>query len=112
MVNTPRCATDVRSKLCDAGPHNCRSYGAVYRAERRADDTEVAVKIIPADNPVDLLKEVDIMMACTSPYIVRLHDCFYKVSQIQIDPSCRQQCRRWPTYTAAACVRLPIVVFT
>eukprot|EP00903_Cladosiphon_okamuranus_P011367 g10715.t1 len=54
------------------------SYGAVYRAERRADDTEVAVKIIPADNPVDLLKEVDIMMACTSPYIVRLHDCFYK----------------------------------
>lgn len=41
---------------------------------------EVAVKIIPADNPVDLLKEVDIMMACTSPYIVRLHDCFYKVS--------------------------------
>eukprot|EP00752_Nemacystus_decipiens_P005932 g5357.t1 len=54
------------------------SYGAVYRAEQRADDTEVAVKIIPADNPVDLLKEVDIMMACTSPYIVRLHDCFYK----------------------------------
>lgn len=63
-------------------PHD-RSYGAVYRAERRADDTEVAVKIIPADNPVDLLKEVDIMMACTSPYIVRLHDCFYKVSQIR-----------------------------
>ncbi|CBJ28178.1 protein serine/threonine kinase [Ectocarpus siliculosus] len=39
---------------------------------------EVAVKIIPADNPADLLKEVDIMLACTSPYIVRLHDCFYK----------------------------------
>ncbi|CAM9509020.1 unnamed protein product [Pylaiella littoralis] len=54
------------------------SYGAVYRAEQRADDREVAVKIIPADNPIDLLKEVDIMMACTSPYIVRLHDCFYK----------------------------------
>ncbi|CAN0010047.1 unnamed protein product, partial [Hapterophycus canaliculatus] len=56
------------------------SYGAVYRAERRTDDKEIAVKIIPADNPVDLLKEVDIMMACASPYIVRLHDCFYKVS--------------------------------
>ncbi|CAM9676461.1 unnamed protein product [Ectocarpus sp. 13 AM-2016] len=54
------------------------SYGAVYRAERRTDDMEVAVKIIPADNPADLLKEVDIMLACTSPYIVRLHDCFYK----------------------------------
>lgn len=59
----------------------CRSYGAVYRAERRTDDMEVAVKIIPADNPADLLKEVDIMLACTSPYIVRLHDCFYKVSK-------------------------------
>lgn len=40
---------------------------------------EVAVKIIPADNPLDLLKEVDIMLACASPYIVRLHDCYYKV---------------------------------
>lgn len=78
-------------KLCDAGPHNCRSYGAVYRAERRADDTEVAVKIIPADNPVDLLKEVDIMMACTSPYIVRLHDCFYKVRQIRAADRVQQQ---------------------
>lgn len=57
----------------------CRSYGAVYRAERRSDGTEVAVKIIPADNPADLLKEVDIMLACASPYIVQLHDCFYKV---------------------------------
>ena len=38
------------------------------------------MKIIPADNPADLLKEVDIMLACTSPYIVRLHDCYYKVS--------------------------------
>lgn len=37
------------------------------------------MKIIPADNPVDLLKEVDIMLACASPYIVRLHDCYYKV---------------------------------
>lgn len=55
------------------------SYGAVYRAERRADGAEVAVKIIPADNPTDLLKEVDFMMACSSPYIVRLHDSHYKV---------------------------------
>lgn len=48
---------------------------------------EVAVKIIPADNPADLLKEVDIMLACTSPYIVRLHDCFYKVSVLaQLSP--------------------------
>ncbi|CAM9503522.1 unnamed protein product, partial [Sphacelaria rigidula] len=47
------------------------SYGAVYRAERRSDGTEVAVKIIPADNPADLLKEVDIMLACASPYIVQ-----------------------------------------
>lgn len=37
------------------------------------------MKIIPADNPVDLLKEVDIMLACASPFIVRLHDCYYKV---------------------------------
>lgn len=58
-----------------------RSYGAVYRAERRTDGMEVAVKIIPADNPADLLKEVDIMLACVSPYIVRLHDCYYKVRQ-------------------------------
>ncbi|CAN0129472.1 unnamed protein product [Ascophyllum nodosum] len=54
------------------------SYGAVYRGERRTDGAEVAVKIIPVDNPADLLKEVDIMMACSSPYIVRLHDCYYK----------------------------------
>lgn len=78
-------ASDAYLHSCQQSYHThhalaCRSYGAVYRAERRTDGMEVAVKIIPADNPADLLKEVDIMLACTSPYIVRLHDCYYKVS--------------------------------
>ncbi|KAG5185103.1 kinase-like domain-containing protein [Tribonema minus] len=55
------------------------AYGAVYRAERVSDGREVAVKIIPADDNADSLrKEVGIMVRSASPYLVQLHECYYK----------------------------------
>ncbi|CAM9462357.1 unnamed protein product, partial [Discosporangium mesarthrocarpum] len=59
------------------------AYGAVYRAERRTDQEEVAVKIIPVDsNSTEFCEEVEFMLGCTSPYIVRLHDCYYKDNEV------------------------------
>lgn len=66
------------------------AYGAVYRAKWVAgvgrlpsvppdEVPEVAVKILPADDgQEDLKKEIGIMLDCSSPYIVQLHDCYYK----------------------------------
>ncbi|CAM9626713.1 unnamed protein product, partial [Choristocarpus tenellus] len=61
------------------------AYGAVYRAERRDNHEEVAVKIIPVDsNAENFCNEVDIMLGCTSPYTMGLHDCYLKARGLRI----------------------------
>ena len=62
------------------------AYGAVYRATNIADGNEVAVKIIPAEDDAESLKkEISIMLKCSSPYIVQLYNCYYKVHCCLID---------------------------
>ncbi|TFJ85058.1 hypothetical protein NSK_003482 [Nannochloropsis salina CCMP1776] len=63
------------------------SYGAVYRAQYKADPSEppVAVKIIPAEEDLSSLKrEIAILNQCKSEYVVEFKDCFFVDAEIWI----------------------------
>jgi len=63
------------------------SYGAVYRAQYKADPSKppVAVKIVPADEDLSSLKrEIAILSRCTSPFVVAFKDCYFVDAEIWI----------------------------
>ncbi|KAI3658557.1 hypothetical protein MP638_002801, partial [Amoeboaphelidium occidentale] len=55
------------------------SYGSVYKAIHKKSGTVVALKIVPIENDLeDIIKEINVMNGCDSPYIVRYYGSYFK----------------------------------
>ena len=52
------------------------SYGRVYKGTNKADESEVAIKIIPCDNQSDVTSEIEFLRKLKCPYIVSFIDGF------------------------------------
>jgi serine/threonine protein kinase len=62
-----------------------RSYGAVFKAMHKRSGNIVACKLVPIDNDLDdLLKEINVMRDCYSPYIVRFYGSFYNSEVLSV----------------------------
>jgi len=62
-----------------------RSYGSVWKAIHRATGTVTAIKRVGIDNDLeDIMKEIDFMKGCRSPYIVRYFGSYFKDSELWI----------------------------
>lgn len=61
------------------------SYGSVWKAMHRATGTIVAIKRVSIDNDLeDIMKEIDFMKGCRSPFIVRYFGSYFKDSELWI----------------------------
>ena len=49
-----------------------RSYGAVYKALHKSSGSIVAAKLVPIDDDLEeIFKEINVIKACNSPFIVK-----------------------------------------
>jgi len=61
------------------------SYGSVWKAMHKPTGSIVAVKRVPIDNDLeDIMKEIDFMKSCRSPYIVRYFGSYFKENELWI----------------------------
>eukprot|EP01113_Clastostelium_recurvatum_P010860 TRINITY_DN1545_c0_g1_i2.p1 TRINITY_DN1545_c0_g1~~TRINITY_DN1545_c0_g1_i2.p1 ORF type:complete len:359 (+),score=78.29 TRINITY_DN1545_c0_g1_i2:74-1150(+) len=61
------------------------SYGSVWKAMHRSTSLIVAIKKVPIDNDLeDIMKEIDFMKSCRSPYVVRYHGSYFKDNELWI----------------------------
>lgn len=61
------------------------SYGSVWKAIHKQSGTVVAIKKVGIDNDLeDIMKEIDFMKGCRSPYIVRYFGSYFKDNELWI----------------------------
>jgi len=61
------------------------SYGSVWKAIHKQTGSVVAVKRVSIDNDLeDIVKEIEFMKGCSSPYIVRYYGSYFKDSELWI----------------------------
>jgi serine/threonine protein kinase len=61
------------------------SYGSVWKAIHRATGGIVAIKKVGIDNDLDdIMKEIEFMKGCRSPYIVRYFGSYFKENELWI----------------------------
>jgi len=61
------------------------SYGEVYSAVEKATGDEVAIKVIPLETDIDeLVKEIQILKACDSSFIVSYKGAFVQENDLWV----------------------------
>eukprot|EP00300_Choanocystis_sp_HF-7_P027154 c32224_g1_i1.p1 GENE.c32224_g1_i1~~c32224_g1_i1.p1 ORF type:complete len:432 (-),score=63.17 c32224_g1_i1:138-1433(-) len=61
------------------------NYGSVYKCKRLTDSGLVAMKVVPVDSEYEsLMREIEVLRQCTSPYIVAYYGSFFKDGDLWI----------------------------
>lgn len=87
MRNCERCPAEVTDSLRNPNRADFLdelgrgTFGTVFRAVRKADGVDFAVKVIPIDNEKsrfeELGREIRVLQRCDHPCIVRYHETFF-----------------------------------
>lgn len=65
--------------------HFFSSYGSVWKAIHKQTGGIVAIKKVEIDNDLDdIMKEIDFMKGCRSPFIVRYYGSYFKDNELWV----------------------------